>query len=671
MIDCLQETIISSLARSFKRQEGLGVFVLEKHTAGVEIFLTASILSFYNRPMKIWVRVQRDSWVAGIFFLLVGIALYAITVRYDYCLDDNGSIIGNYLVKGGVRNIGTIFSTEYRYGTERAHTAGILYRPLTLSFFALEQQVAPNKPWFFHSVNVLLYGLTGWLLWAVWRRILIGFSALLPFLSVLFFLAHPIHTEVVANIKSLDEMLGLYFGTLALYALWRYLEKEKALWLVGATIAFAAAVFSKENSLIFLAIYPLTLWFFSEKSIREILKLCIWFLVPAALFLSVRAWVIYGQGEQEIISGVTNVVVIAPTMLSKAATAFSLAWRYLAVLVIPHPLVSDMSYPQVRPVGFSDPRALAGLALLTGMAVLGLAGLKNRRFPAFASLFFLISFAPVSNLFILIGTNYAERALYTPSLAFALLLSWMLGKASIGGSQGKWLQWVGVLIAGAILILFTAKTFSRVPDWKDYSTLSQKDILTSPNSFLLSRNYGAQCFYDSFDPKNGALVKPQLLQKSIDLFTKAIELCPSLTDVLDSRADAYSALFKLDLAIADYEKSLAINPKNPTSMGRLGALYMDFRNQKEKAEELFRKALSLDPRFSETRLRLGRVLKQQKKYDEAIAQWEEGLKYSPENIALHRMIGETYVEMGKMSLGMEYLNKVKQFESKSEKGMIR
>jgi hypothetical protein len=77
--------------------------------------------------------------------------------------------------------LGAIFPKECRYGIVDTHPPGILCRPLTLSIFALEQEIAPDNPGFFHAVNVLLYGLTCLQLWVTWRSILVGYDVWFPF----------------------------------------------------------------------------------------------------------------------------------------------------------------------------------------------------------------------------------------------------------------------------------------------------------------------------------------------------------------------------------------------------------------------------------------------------------------------------------------------------------
>jgi protein O-mannosyl-transferase len=595
-------------------------------------------------------------WWVGIAAALLGFCLYANTLSHDYCYDDSSAIINNYLVKGGLKNVGTFFSTEYRSGYQVRRQAGPLYRPLTLSVFALMWQLAPNKPGAYHLVNVFLYALTGWLLWVTWGRILRNYPPLLPALGVLLFMAHPVHTEVVANIKSLDEILSLLLGTAALYCLWRFIDDMHRLWLTAAVTAYGMALFSKEGSILFLMLFPLSLWFFTDKRPGEILKLSAWFFIPASIFLAMRFSVIAGQGAALQIPGNSNYIALAPDALSRLASAFDMCWRYLAVLVVPHPLVSDMAYPQVTPATFADWRALAGLAAYGGMAVWAFMLAPRGSFTAFAILLYLVSFSLVSNVVILTYTNYGERLLYLPSLGFALGLAWALIRICPAGLPGWRNSALLVAVAGLILILYSAKTVTRNRDWKNDATLFEADMRVSPKSALLMHHYGVVCLYKGYDAAKDIVSDPDTVKKSIEILTRAYEAFPN-SQTVGYRALAYAKLKMFDQAIADYERALVHKPDNPTYLNSLGFLYRSVRKQPDKAEELYRRAVAVDPQFILARRNLGALLAVRGKFQEAIEQWSQGLKYAPDDLLLNQYIGRAYTDMGQPDLGKPFLEK--------------
>ena len=600
----------------------------------------------------------RSLWYVGIVAALLGLCLYANTLGNRYCYDDSSVITNNALVKGGIQNIGVFFASEYRSGYHKRNRAGNLYRPLALSLFALQWQLLPEAPWFYHANNVLLYGLTGWLLWVTWRRILKKHPPELTALGVLLFMAHPVHTEVVANIKSLDVLLTLLFGTAALYGLWRYVDEQRPLQLAGALASYALALFSKEDAIVYLGVFPLTLWFFSEKKLVDILKLSAWFLLPAGVFLLARAWAFSGAYEEPTKSAMTNFIVLAPNMMSRLASAFSMCWRYLAVLVLPHPLMCDLSYTQVRPVTFADWRALAGFAAFAAMAVWALRQAWWRRsFPAFAILLFLATFLLASNIFYLISTSYAERALYLPSLGFSFALAWALTRlfpAGLSGGRQRAFLWAA---AGILLMLYGAKTVTRNFDWQNSFVLFDADIRVSPNSTLLMHNYGLQCLYKGYDKNTGLVTDPAMLQKSIDLFTGVIKVFPNSYETLAQRAIAYERLKKYDLAIADYEKTVSVEPDNSQALYSLGYLYRNVRNQPEKAVDYYSRAVTVAPQLVKARRNLGATLASLGRYSEAIEQLKEGLKYAPDDLLMNQYIAKAYMDMGKPDLGKPFEEK--------------
>ena len=80
--------------------------------------------------------------------------------------------------------------------------------------------------------------------------------------SVLF-AAHPIHTEVVANIKSRDEILAYLFGTIMLICFLKFKESNLKKWLYASLSFYFLAILSKENAILFIAILPFINYYLS------------------------------------------------------------------------------------------------------------------------------------------------------------------------------------------------------------------------------------------------------------------------------------------------------------------------------------------------------------------------------------------------------------------------
>ncbi|HPN18986.1 MAG TPA: hypothetical protein PK546_05550, partial [Chitinophagales bacterium] len=151
-----------------------------------------------------------------IFIALFGFLLYANTLTHDYVLDDETVMEKNKFVTKGISAIPEIMLTAYRAGSQDRQEN--LYRPLSVVMFAIEWQLSPNKPFLGHLINVLLYALTGFLLYKLVRKWFPDKHSFVLFSICILFMVHPLHTEVISNIKSRDEILGLLFAILSLIA---------------------------------------------------------------------------------------------------------------------------------------------------------------------------------------------------------------------------------------------------------------------------------------------------------------------------------------------------------------------------------------------------------------------------------------------------------------------
>src|ERR1035437_8079055 len=102
-------------------------------------------------------------------FLLcfIGFALYSNTLFHDYALDDGLVIRENRYTKQGFAGIKDIlihdsFAGNIKLGSNEL--TGGRYRPLSLVTYAIEWQFFGQSPHISHFINVLLYCLTGFLL---------------------------------------------------------------------------------------------------------------------------------------------------------------------------------------------------------------------------------------------------------------------------------------------------------------------------------------------------------------------------------------------------------------------------------------------------------------------------------------------------------------------------
>jgi hypothetical protein len=375
------------------------------------------------QPPPSGTEIPRRRMLLGCALSLAAFLLYVDTLNYGFVLDDAQAITRNDIVKQGIRGIPELLRTDYQAGSRIAK--GTLYRPLSLVMFAVEWHFYPNDPFPGHLINVLLYALTVYVLFRFLCRLMPDISVLIPVSITLLFLVHPIHTEVVANIKSRDEILSFL---LALLALTLSLPRESSGSLIFAGILYFLSLMSKESAITLLGVLPLMLYFFTRKTMKQNLLRTGVFVCAAFAYLVLRRIVLGEITGSLNVSPIDNFLILARDFNTKTATAMEILGKYLRLLFYPHPLSVDYAYNQIPIVNWADYRPLLSVAVYLVLIGLAAVRVQKKEVWVFGVIFYLMTMSIYTNLFITIGTAFGERLLYLPSLGFCITLVALLAK---------------------------------------------------------------------------------------------------------------------------------------------------------------------------------------------------------------------------------------------------
>jgi len=205
---------------------------------------------------------KKISGLAAVLIVAVVFLFYSNSLSNGYNLDDELVTNNHYLTSQGIKAIPAIFKAAY-YVDEAGYKVD--YRPVTVATFALEHQFFQQTPFVSRLVNLFLYSLTGLVLFFFLQRLTKRQSPYFALAVTLLFLAHPLHTEVVNNIKCRDELLALLLGLLANYVC--LMGQSKARWYAwyGLGIGlFAMALLAKLSALPFAVLIPVSLLLFER-----------------------------------------------------------------------------------------------------------------------------------------------------------------------------------------------------------------------------------------------------------------------------------------------------------------------------------------------------------------------------------------------------------------------
>ncbi|MNJ86180.1 TPR repeat-containing protein YrrB [compost metagenome] len=560
--------------------------------------------------------------------------LYAATIQYGFVLDDLAVIENNRFVQEGFGGIPDLFSTFYWKGFWDANAG--LYRPLSMIMFAIEWAISPNNPAIHHFVNVLLYALTIGLLFKFLLKLLPRYSVWVSFAIALIFMLHPSHTEVVANIKSRDEILCFLFFLLTFLSLLK-IRSGNTFDVVKTTLLFFACLLSKEAGLMYLPVFGLYFWMVRKESVGAVLKKLLPLILIAVGWLILHQAVIHSDPTPPIQYTYHDNSLVACESGSRFATGIGILGHYLLETIAPLNLSYDYSYNQFPCLNFTSPPVIVTLLALVLGTLVAIKTRKSKPEIAFGMLFFFISIALVTNIFSLIGTTYANRLIYAPSLG--IILSFVIGIFTLFKAQEtqKW-QSGAVLISGLIGIVFTIQTVQRNKAWESNTTLFTADVQNSPNSSRVQFNYGV---IKMNSVERDSTVLRQDWQVAASCFKKAIAIDSLDAGSYTNLAVVYYRLNQFDQSVLCTKRAIDLNPKDTSLYGNLGDVYFALKNY-EKAGDAFKTTIQWKNATAAHYKRYGISLFNLQDYKQAITIFKKGFQKFPNDVEMASNLGNSY-----------------------------
>lgn len=611
-----------------------------------------------RQPTKISSEKKTDKWFSIIIFSFA-FFLYSNTLGHGFVMDDGAVITNHETVKKGFAGIKELFGQSSVYGSTKENFG--TYRPLTMSLFAIEWSFFEDNPAPYHFMHVLLYAILCVVIFILLKKLLTDYHPLLPFIAILIFVAHPIHTEVVANIKSSDEILSLLFCSIALLFSIKFSETPSNKFLGISFLFFACALFSKESAATFIFIIPIALYLFTSSSRKNILKITVVHTVAILIYFIARNSAL--DKAPEGVALINNALAGAQTFSERNATIFIILFNYLKLLFFPHPLCWDYGYNQIPLVGFGNIMAILSVLIYFAVGVYSVIILIKKSshksqvtsLISFCILFYLLGLSASSNIFVLIGSTMAERFLFTPSLAFCILLAFALIKLlKIESFNLK-------LIPLAIILgLFSYKTFSRNQDWESNLTLFAKGTEDCPNSYRTNTTFAWESVLAG-EKETDKEKKKNHLQNAVTYYQKGLAIYDKVDADWYNYGVSQSNLKNVDEAVRGYQHALAINPKHRNSLYNLATVYLS-RNDFQNSLSHFLRAYEIEPDFMDIAFKVGLIYHMGGQPQKAIPYYERCYKNNPNNKDVMNNLSMAYNAVGEKEKAIQLTIRLQQLK---------
>jgi len=602
---------------------------------------------FSNAPVKKDSGIQNEQsnsfskyyvWIVALFAAV----LYLNTANFDYALDDYASILENRSTQKG--DLKEIFKTSYRYGSYMASDE--LYRPIPKSLFAIQWSLAPNNPHLGHWMNILFYALLAIVVFNFCKRLLDG-NLLYSFLATLLFVSLPIHTEAVANIKSVDEILSMLFGFLALNKFVDYIKNKKIAYVTISILFFVVSLLCKESSITLLAILPLLVSYLDEGKFKAYSIVFLSFTGITILYFIARSNVYGSTPLGTLPSSNDNLLVKGIGSIERYTSAIYFLGLYLLRIVIPVGLTFDASFPQLSLVGIGSIEFLISCIALLLLFSVAVYGIVKKEMYGFALMFFFVTASVSSNIFTLIGTQYGERLMFMPSLGIALASIVLLSKI-------EFKQLAGLVIV--LCVIYGFVTIKRNVVWENNETLYRSGLITAPNSARTNYYLGNLLIKENRLAGKSEVEQKMILNEGISYLKKSAELTPYFSDAWDQMGLAYMRLKDYNSSRNAFVNALSNNQNDPKVNNNFGNLLFNV-NQPDSALFYFEKAVSLKPDYSDALNNIGSVYGNKGQFQKALSYFEKSYAVDPNNFMTNRFLGMTWNNLGNQVLGQQFLQR--------------
>jgi tetratricopeptide (TPR) repeat protein len=603
------------------------------------------------------------NYIGGYLIIaLTAFVFYGNTLSNGYVLDDFSVIKENNIVNQGVKNLGMIFSTSYRTGYLNVNDG--LYRPLSLAMFAIEWSISPNNPALGHFINILIYILCAVVLLKTLQKLIPELSHQLILAMVMLFVAHPIHTEVVGNIKSRDELLCFLFSFLSIYSILKYTINQQSKFLVYAALSLFIAFLAKESAILTIPIVAVMLFYFKKDALKNFLGVAIAMFIPFVIYMLLRKGVLGSFAGLQSVTLIDNPIGAEPNFLLRLMGSLQIIGEYFQLFIFPHPLIYDYSYNSTPLNNGFNANMIAGIAVVLVTFFVFIFTFKKHPIISFSLGYIFVSLSLYSNVFFAIGAAKAERFSFLASVGYciaiiyiiAMLLKININQNNNDDSKLEFNKFNTIIFI--ILILFGVKTMSRNADWKDNITLYTHDVDLNPASAKTHYYLGNELIKKIAEEEKDSLKRIAILNQGIKEVKKAVAIFSPYSDGWTQIGVGFYKLNNMDSAAVYFNKGLQFNPNNSVALSNLGAYYFNKQRYPE-AIDIFKRTLDLNPRFIDAMVNLGSCYGASGQFNDAVIWFTKAYELDPNNAKAIQFLAITYQNMNQPDKAAYYQSLLK------------
>lgn len=598
-----------------------------------------------------------------ILIVLLAVAVFYNSFNNSFHFDDSHYIVENPYIRD-LRNIPSFFLSSRYSSFDRVFTGH--YRPLLVTSYGINYAINRLNPVGYHLVNLLFHLGSAFLVFLIVEEMLntgrrlkveggdkIGNDTsstcnflpttfylsdfFAPFMAGLIFLVHPFNSEVVNYITARSSVMCSFFYLLSFYMWIRFRGgmaeggRGRGFLYIVSVISFILAMLTKEIAITLPVV--LVVWDFyyscaSEKGTdlffyRKI-NLSPFHYLPYILFVAIP-YILYRLFSFGNIAGGKM-----EDFYRNIITQPVVLLKYLQLLLFPYGMTIDHDIKLAKSI--LTPSVIASiigiLVILCGAYLLCRRG-GDWKVLSFFIVWFFITLLPTT--IIPLNAVLQENRGYLAGIVFPVSIGIILGRLN----PRVYLFSLVVMIS-----MYSVLTLQRNSVWKNEYTLWADAVAKAPNSARAHDNLGL------------AYIERKEYEMALAEFKKTLELNPRYYLAYYNAGVVYQLKGELDLARYSYEECIRLNPRYFRAYYNLGIVYRKF-GETGKAVSMYEKAISIDPRHPFVYNNLGVAFMAMEDMERAEEAFKKAIEVDPSYVKSYYNLGNIYYRTGRYRLARE------------------
>jgi hypothetical protein len=495
-----------------------------------------------------------SSYKWPLLLILSTLLVYSNIFDNQFLFDDEFLIQKNTLL----RSWNGLIQAFFTFSTGGSGGVDSFYRPVQAVINTIVFQLGGEDTFAFHWPGLLFHCGNALLIYFLGKSI--DLSPKAAFVAALLWALHPLHTEAVTYMSAVADTSYVFFLLLGCLSYLKFLkssQKLSSVWLALSLVTYLVALLCKESAIVFPGL-ALALVFQRRHRVfqktdpkfgRAVALSFIPLLIMAATYFILRKIVFGVEFYRE-----PNIY--TENILYRIYTALATLPKYFELLVWPHDLHMDRSFPVFTTLEFWQPLGGLGFILIWAMAIIWCVykfGKGELKVPvplawvAFAGLWFFAAHSPHMGIVIPVNSLFLEHWLYLPTIGIFLALGAALEHRT------------SIFLPIALVLGFL--TFEQNKVWATQLSFYSRILSYEARDSRVHNNYAM------------ALIDHDQLDEAILHYREAIHLSDIYPQTHHNLSLALIRKGQISEAIQELEKALLLDPDFFQSSIKLTEIY--------------------------------------------------------------------------------------------------